>query len=196
MMNYFEVASIPSDRRLNDFKLNMIGQRGDYAVGEVERAHPGCPMYMKAAETGIVFGWARSLLAEKGSKLRTFRSLTAAGDALHEWLEVTRRAGDILTEVEHQSLVDNCQRHLLHSARALVAFVPKHHFFAELSLQSGRMGNPKLFSTWLDEGLNLRLREAAASAHIMRQEERIFHWLQLQGTLGVAPNLFGRIRNF
>ena len=79
----------------------------------------------------------------------------------------------------------------MHSMRALIAFVPKHHFFAELTLQAGIHGNPKLFACWIDETLNLRLREAAAAAHSRRQEERIFQGLGLQGTLGVVGKLWG-----
>ena len=46
-------------------------------------------------------------------------------------------------------------------------------------------------ATWADEGLNLRLREAATSAHVMKQEERMFEKLFLQGSLGTLDSVWG-----
>ena len=57
--------------------------------------------------------------------------------------------------------------------------------------RSAWMGNPRFYSTFLDESLNLNLRDAAAAAHRNRMEVRIFRLFALQGSLGLAPFLFG-----
>ena len=53
------------------------------------------------------------------------------------------------------------------------------------------MGNPRFYSTFLDESLNLNLREAAAHAHRNNMEVRIYRSFALQGSLGISPFLFG-----
>ena len=157
-----------------------------------ERApHPGGILKTKAAESGVMLPWAQKLLADFGGGLPMLTYFTAAGTAMARWLEVTRTQPDILSPAACQELKDNAQRHLLHSQRALISFTPKHHFFAELTLQACWHGNPKNLATREDESLNLHLRDAAAAAHRARQEERVFHWLSLQGTLGTLPNIFG-----
>ena len=110
---------------------------------------------------------------------------------MHTWLEVTRAEVDVLSVASLQSLKDNCQRCLQHMARAQIAFVPKFHFWAEMTLQCERFGNPKTWATWKDESLNLRLREAASAAHVMRQEHRVFQWFNLIGAMDRSSSLFG-----
>ena len=107
------------------------------------------------------------------------------------WLTATREAGDVLSGSESRQLTEEAQRHLLHAQRAMISYTPKHHMFMELSLQSGRHGNPKLLACWSDESLNQRLRDLAARAHSARQEERVFMWMSLLGGLGIDELVFG-----
>ena len=123
--------------------------------------------------------------------VRSSASLIAAGEALHAWLETTRAEPEVLSPRGYQSLRDACIRHLSHCARTLIGFTPKHHYFAELTAGSKLHGNPKCYSTWIDEGLNRSLRDAAGHAHRARQEERIFESMDLQGVLGALPHVFG-----
>ena len=182
LFNWFHQKNIPHDRRITDFGLSFLGDRLGCAVdGELQ--HPGDALKLKAAEVGTLLPWVESVLHEHGTRLPDFEHLSNAGKSLASWLQITRENGLVLPALASQGLRDAAVRHLLSCARANIAMVPKHHFFAELSKQAGSRGNPKALATWADEGLNLRLRAAAQHAHHARQEERIFTWFNLQGAL-------------
>ena len=172
------------------FVLVFCGGRRGFSVGGREQ-HPGTPLRAKAAETGVLFEWARTMLAKFGTDLPYFQNLTISGNALHTWLECTRNEPLVLSASGCQTLKDCATRHVLHAARACIGFVPKHHFFAEMSVFGAVSGKPKSYSPWRDEGLNLKLREAAAAAHATKQEQRVFHWLSLQGSFGITPQIWG-----
>ena len=52
-------------------------------------------------------------------------------------------------------------------------------------------GNPKVYGGWLDESLNMVLRSVGRFAHRANLEIRIFIVFDLQGRLGLRPELFG-----
>ena len=72
-----------------------------------------------------------------------FKHLQTAGAALARWLAITREQPTVLPDSAVREIREAAQRHLLYSARALVGFVPKHHFFAELSKSTDLHGNPQ-----------------------------------------------------
>ena len=148
-------------------------------------------MNLKGAETGTLILWAKHLFESHGGLVEHREELKIALAGLAGWLEVTRVAGPVFTAAEYQDLRDCCQRHLLYSEMANVHFVPKHHFFAHLTVQSWDKGNPRSYSCFLDESLNQTLRNIAAASHRARQAERIFTHFNLLGFLGWSPNLYG-----
>ena len=174
LQHWFEANDVPSDRRVALLSLKMLGDRKGCGVNDPANPHPGSNLKLKAAETGAVVPWAVDLLRRQGRNVPCLRELQTAGEALERWLEVTREAGDVLNFRESQELRDSCQRHLINCVRAGVHLVPKHHYFAHLSLEAPRLGNPKVYSCFLDESLNLTLRTFAEHAHRARQEVRIF----------------------
>ena len=52
------------------------------------------------------------------------------------------------------------------------------------SARSAQQGNPRFYATFLDESLNLTLRDCAARSHRNTMEKRIFRLFALQGALG------------
>ena len=148
-------------------------------------------MKYKAAETGSLLPWALALLRERGDGVHCQHELLVAGAALERWLDITRTSGPVLTPALCQELRDCCQRCLVNSSRAAVHPVPKTHFFGHLSMEARRMGNPKLYSCFLDESLNQVLRSIAESSHRAHQEERIFTHFALLGSMGWSPFLYG-----
>lgn len=52
-------------------------------------------------------------------------------------------------------------------------------------------GNPRFYSTFLDESLNLTLRNVASAAHRTNMENRIFRLMALQADLGLQRYLYG-----
>ena len=187
---WYVVNNIPHSRRLGELNLTMMGKRGDYSLDAP--SHAGCVMKTKAAETGDLLPWALELLqSQAGDHVPHRSNLVIAGSSLVQWLEVCRRGSMVLTAQESQDLVAHAQRHLLHCCSAGIKFIPKHHFYAEMSLRARRLGNPKSYSCFLDEGLNLILRNVAASCHRTRQEDRRFLRFNLLGKLRWRDCLYG-----
>lgn len=190
MLRWFEEARTPSDRRVATLSLPMLGDRMGCTVGGAE-PHAGCPMRLKGAEMGSLLPWSLALLEQHGQAVAHRAALLAAGRSLESWLEVTRQSGDVLEMVESQELMDQAARFLANCARAGVHFVPKHHFFAHMSSRARVLGNPKLYSCFKDEALNLTLRTIAENSHRAKQEVRIFTHFHLLGRFGFSPFLYG-----
>ena len=182
-IGWYETEGIPHDRRIGDLTVVMLGDKRGCTV-RGSHPHPGTTMKTKAAETGILFEWSLSLLkSELGARVQHSDDLLKSGRALQQWLEITRTQAFCLSMSECQRLCDCAQRHLLHSRFAGIAMVPKHHFFSHLWLPAYFQGNPKVYSCFIDESLNLILRELAANTHRARHAERIFTHLRLIGAL-------------
>ena len=190
MLAWFEDAGIPHSRRISDWTLPMMGSsQGCHVRGNTE--HPGTALKVKAAEQGVVMLWALDLLRRHGHKVLKRSDLQIAGAAIERWLAITRHQSIVLPASLSQELSDSCQRHLLFSCKAGISFVPKHHFFAHLSLRAYQQGNPKAYACWTDESLNKTLRNVASKCHRSRQEERIFSAMSLIGVLRPEFRLFG-----
>lgn len=186
---WFEQNRVPHDRRVSTMSLALLGDRLACAVGG--EPHPGGVLKLKAAECGTLLPWAIDLVVEKGQAVAFRQELLSAARALQTWLETTRENGPVLAPGVAQVLRDSAQRCLLNCMRAKVKFVPKHHFFAHLSLSAASIGNPKVYSCFVDESLNFVLRTIAESSHRARQEERIFTFFHLLGRLGWSDHLYG-----
>lgn len=186
MFAWFKEHGTPADRRLGDLTLTMLGSEDcDNGI------HPGCMMKTKAGETGVLMGWALDLLREHLDVVPLGKDLLSAGEALWKWLDIARTSPILLPLDSQQTLMDCAQRHLIDAQRGSVGFVPKHHMFLHLTARAHTCGNPALTATWLDETLNMTLRNCASFAHRARMEERIFTLFNLQGRLGVSQYLFG-----
>lgn len=191
MFTWFEQQNIPHDRRIGDLTLTMLGSREHCTVGG-ERPHPGTILKTKAAETGIIFEWAMALVQSDLGRLVPHQGeLIRSGANLQRWMDITRTSTLVLTPALSQELRDCSQRHLMHSSRALIHFIPKHHFFGHLSERAWWQGNPRCYSCFKDEGNNLTLRDTAAACHRTRQSERIFTSMGLLGALRPELGLFG-----
>ena len=188
MLEYYAEAGIPPNRRIGDLTLTMLGERRGCVV-RGDHPHPGTVLKTKAAETGIMFQWTLSLLQSPvGAGVQLYDDLLISGNALERWMQTTRETNDFCLSIsECQKLCDEAQRHLIHSRKAQIAFVPKHHFFAELSVRAHFHGNPRKYNCFADEGLNMVLRELTANSHRARSDERIHTHMKLLGKL--KPNL-------
>ena len=192
MLEYFTEAAVPHNRRVGDLTLTMLGERRGCVV-RGDHPHPGTALKTKAAETGIMFNFALSLLQTPlvvGAGVQHYSDLVISGKALDRWMETTRSTNDICLSVpECQILRDEAQRHLIHCRKTLIAMVPKHYFFAEMSIRAHFMGNPRMYNCFEDEGLNMVLRELAAHSHRLRSDERIHTHIKLIGKLKPHLNI-------
>ena len=57
-------------------------------------------------------------------------------------------------------------------------------YIGSCASRSTQCGNPRYYATFLDESLNLTLRDCAARSHRNTMEKRIFRLFALQGALG------------
>jgi hypothetical protein len=190
LLKWFDEAGIPHNRRISDLTLQMLGDQDDFNIGG-DLSHHGSSLKTKAAETSVLMDWEVTLLQYHGQRVASRDELLAGGKALQRWLEITRTDAVALDDGLCQELLDCAQRHLSFCKRAGVKHIPKHHFFAELSSRARFMGNPKTYSCFLDESLNLVLRNVAAASHRAKQEERIFTHFSLLGSMGWHLSLFG-----
>ena len=146
---------------LMDFSLGVLGAAG--------RQSP----HSKAAETGTLLKSALHLCRRFQARLRNGAALLAAGEALGTYLALTRDAGERLTSVERQRLMDATLRFLTLREEAGVLYKPKMHLMVHLIFQTKKFGNPKHVATWFDEGLNRNLAAVASTAHAHVWDRRI-----------------------
>ena len=112
------------------------------------------------------------MLREFCAKVSNGYALLACGEALVDYLKITRAAADVLRPSEAQRILDAMLRFLNMHQEAAIPFIPKFHLMVHLGYQSLRMGNPICLATWHDESLNAQLAKMAASAHPLVFERR------------------------
>eukprot|EP00969_Alexandrium_andersonii_P190750 8426438-Alexandrium_andersonii.AAC.1 len=65
--------------------------------------------------------------------------------------------------------------------------IPKHHFAFHASDDAEYWGNPKLWSCWVEEGLNATLKAVSRGCHALRFETRIFEKFEGLNLEAAAP---------
>lgn len=190
LFEWFDRTGVPTSKRLSDVTCSMIGHK-DKQQREAGLPHSGCAMKTKAAETDVVMQWAVDLV-RRYPDIPLGDEVLAAGVALENWMELMRAEPWVLRPSAQQALADASVRHLLHAQRALIEMTPKHNFFAHSSNRLEWMGNPKRYSTFLDESPNLLPRTVTAAAHRVKQSWRVLHSFNLIGTLKLTPFIFGQ----
>eukprot|EP00959_Pyramimonas_sp_CCMP1952_P430694 9020002-Pyramimonas_sp.AAC.1 len=78
-----------------------------------------------------------------------------------------------------QTLLDMCLRHMALMGEVASPKAPKSHMFAHLTLRIPHWGNPRFYSTFLDESLNLTLAVVASASHRLTWERSIFDRMRL-----------------
>lgn len=146
---------------LADFNLKVLGTRES----------PG--LSAKAAETGSLLGFATDLCREHQTAVANGAALTRAGDALLDYMEITRRGGPRLSPAERQQLMNACLRFLTLRVDADLPWTPKMHLMLHLVHQCREFGNPRAVATWLDEGLNRQLAAVCKTSHALVWHRRV-----------------------
>jgi hypothetical protein len=189
LLIWYDQNKTPAERRLGELTASMLGSPMGCGTGADSMPHPGCTMKSKAAETHLLAEFALDMLRETPD-LSLQEDLVHAGESVLTWSAVSRRSPMILTDPQRKQFVDLMKKHLLNCERANISMVPKHHFFAHASLRLRWMGNPRCYSTFLDESLNMLLRNVMASAHRAHQSWRTLQGFYLIGRLGLSPHIF------
>jgi hypothetical protein len=156
------------------------------------RDHPDRPLYVlqdfgrhllsskdkgmlgaKGAESGTLLYFAADMADAHKAVLPGGLALLRAGQALVQYMEITRRCPLTLPAADQQALVDCAVRFLTHREPAGIPFKPKMHLFVHLVYDAGRFGNPLYLGTWIDEGLNRQLAAVCRSAHTAVWHRRV-----------------------
>lgn len=159
---WYDEHGVPPNMRLNDFNVKMIGPAPHY------------DLKTKAAETGVLVPWAISL-CRKYMDIRGAGPLLAAGEAYARFMELLDVHPRRVPPAACNELMHCTLRHLnlLHAAG--VGFMPKHHLWIHMTARIPAQGNPRTYSTFLDESLNAVLSGIMASVRPgSRFEQRVF----------------------
>ena len=100
--------------------------------------------------------------------------LLKAGEALIEYTRIMEDSGRNFDSETAVRFRGHCLSHLKYAREGGVPFTPKHHLFLHLTWRSSKHGNPKYYSTFLDESLNGKIAAICRSAHRSRLQERVF----------------------
>ena len=161
---WYDATGTRQDRRVKELTTGMLGKRGGL-------------LKTKAAETGALLPFAIQLC-----HIYTFRdagALHSAGMLLQEYMDILSSAPRQVPDQTTQLLLDKVLRHLRILQHVGVKLLPKHHLWCHLTVRIRTAGNPRAYSTFLDESLNRALANMASAAHRARWEERTFMRTQL-----------------
>eukprot|EP00959_Pyramimonas_sp_CCMP1952_P238226 4978226-Pyramimonas_sp.AAC.1 len=119
----------------------------------------------KAAETGVLTKWAVDFCRSFGSRFQHGEALGAAGECLVEYMGILRKMPMEVPRAACISLLDLALKHTALMELAEEEFAPKMHVWIHMTLMIPRCGNPRMYSTFVDESLNAVLAGIAACAH-------------------------------
>ena len=69
---------------------------------------------------------------------------------------------------------DAMQTHLALCARTGIPYAPTHHLWIHMWMRSATMGNPRYYTTFLDESCNHQVAKICRSCHRSTFERRCF----------------------
>jgi len=134
----------------------------------------------KAAETGVLLRWAVEVCTRpEGMAFPGRDILGAAGECVLDYMMILRRSDIRIAWDDCCKLLFLCLRHLTLMEDAGVDYLPKAHMFVHITQKIPKQGNPRFFSTFLDETLNLTIANIAAACHKANWELFIFRRLRL-----------------
>lgn len=136
----------------------------------------------KAAETGVLLLWAADFCKRRGADAVDFpnkSTFAAAGSCLLDYMAIIRGSGVVVPRDDCHRLMFLCLRHLALMEEAGVRHLPKSHMFIHVTQRIPEQGNPRFYSTFLDESLNLVIANMAAASHRSTWEVSVFQRARL-----------------
>ena len=134
----------------------------------------------KAAETGVLLRWAVHYCGLPGGENFEHRAvLLEAGNELLSYMDILRANGLHVEWADCQKLLFHCLRHLTLMEHASNGHLPKNHMFVHITQRVPTQGNPRFYSTFLDETLNLSIAHMASASHKANWEIAIFQRARL-----------------
>ena len=177
MCLWYERCQIPLNMRIGQLTPSMLGSTNSRTIKT------------KAGETGILLKWAVDLCRRKRDRMPHGDVLVAAGETLLEFLALLKRSPRVPSKATCDTLISLAVRHVTLIQAVGIPELPKHHMFIHLALGIRRFGNPRYYSCFADEHLNLTIKMIAQVAHRMRWQATIFNRIRLLPKC-VADSLF------
>ena len=166
------------DKKLADPE-QAVYELQDLTTGMVGTAGSQC-LSTKAAETGTLVGWCHHMVQKHLAQLgNQGKSLLHVGQALVGARDLMCSRDRILSPADQQLLVDFARRAFVLREAAGIKWAPKWHLFLHLCHRARYAGNPYFYSTFVDEGYNVRLAKMASSCHRMTWYDRVLSGFRL-----------------
>ena len=156
---------------VGDLTMPMIGKPGEQCLA------------IKAAESGTFIEFCRDELRFYAARVsEPFKEQAAALLAVLESLvdlrDTMRAAPRVLSLDQLQRLTDAATRAFSFREAAGIKFVPKWHMMLELVHDAGTLGNPQVWTTFLDEDYNGKLKDMASSLHRATWYRRLLEYFR------------------
>ena len=147
-----------------DTGVPLSYQLGVFCPTMVPPEHlPG--LKLKAAETGIMMKFCTQFCSDFSDGFPEAETLHAAGLCLVEYTQILKDEPMKVPFLSCRRLMFLCLRHL-HLMQSIAAKdQPKSHLFVHVTRRVFHFGNPRGYSTFWDEGLNLTLSNMASASH-------------------------------
>lgn len=134
----------------------------------------GTPNF-KAAETKHVLPFVFELLGSTPQIPEPLRAyLLGATEALISLIRIMDDSPAVLSQKTIASLHDAYKKYMRCAALAKIPMKPKNHLLGHMIHRAAQAGNPRMYSTFEDEGLNHVLKLIGAAAHRSVWEYRVF----------------------
>ncbi len=151
-----------------------------YQLGQLHHSMVGAPhlpgMKTKAAETGVLMRFCVQFCRVHRTEFCNDDggALLAAGEALESYMNIIRTSPFKVAVSDCRQLLFLCLRFLTLMQRFGAKDLPKGHLFVHVSKRVRRCGNPRMYSTFWDEGLNLSIATMASSSYRSNWHDAIF----------------------
>jgi hypothetical protein len=138
--------------RIANLTAKMVGTSGSKALK------------LKAMETLWVCKFLITALEKYRAKLPSARLFLDTGRLLISFIDHLKACGPNLNLTEQQHALD-LYKHFMKAAEPMESFTPKFHLMFHVILRVGFQGNPILYQTFQDEGLNKVLKRVLRYCH-------------------------------
>ena len=146
----------------------------------------------KAAETHGLLGFSVEMLLKHqntihhGESAELFQLLLRAGQAALKFDEVLAAHGRRVDEQACEALFANYDRFICLCARAGVPRLPKAHLVYHFLQKASSKGNPRMYSTYVDESYNGVIARICRSVHRRGWALAVYRKLDMMQTMAVA----------
>ena len=125
---------------------------------------------------------------QKNEKSQMFDLLRRAGCAAEAFDQVMNEHDRVFPEEACDALFSHYHRFIQLCSRAGVPFLPKGHLMYHMVSQARQKGNPRMFSTYVDESYNGAIAKVSRSVHRRNWAMAVYRKLQMLEALHASDD--------